>query len=67
MSSTIKDLRMKLGLTQEEFSDLYHFSLRTVQMWEQRRREPRGAAKILLDLIVRYPAKIARLIATGKG
>jgi putative transcriptional regulator len=40
--------RAKVGLSQASFSKLLGVSVRTLQEWEQGRREPTGAAQTLL-------------------
>lgn len=44
----IADIRGKAGLSQSEFAELLGVSVRTLQDWEQGRREPSGAARTLL-------------------
>jgi putative transcriptional regulator len=51
----VRDIRMKLGLSQSEFSVRYQISLRTLQQWEQGRREPEGAVLAYLRVIERNP------------
>ena len=48
----VKELRKKLGLTQKEFAQKYHLSIRVVRCWEQLEKEPSDAAKLLLFLIL---------------
>lgn len=36
----IKELRNRLGLTQNEFAERFGIPVRTVQQWEQGRQEP---------------------------
>lgn len=48
-------IRKKLQVTQAEFSKLFGFSLRTLQQWEQGRRQPHGPAKLLLKVIDHAP------------
>ena len=48
-------IRKKLGFSQSVFSALLGVSLRTLQEWEQMRREPRGPAQALLRVADRYP------------
>ena len=50
-----KRIRRKLGLSQSVFSALLGVSLRTLQEWEQMRREPRGPAQALLRVADRHP------------
>ena len=42
--------RAKVGLSQASFSKLLGVSVRTLQEWEQGRREPTGAAQTLLKV-----------------
>lgn len=44
-------IRKKYDLSQLEFSEMFGFSLRTLQQWEQGRRRPQGAARVLLKVI----------------
>ena len=48
--------RAKTRLTQAQFAILLGVSLRTLQEWEQGRREPSGSAKALL-LIASWPTR----------
>lgn len=49
----VRALRERLGLSQEEFARRYMLSPRTIQDWEQHRREPSDAARVLLFAISR--------------
>ena len=49
------DARAKVGISQAEFATLLGVSVRTLQDWEQGRREPSGAAKTLLRIAARSP------------
>lgn len=44
--------RLKLALSQGDFTGMLGVSVRTLQDWEQGRREPSGAAKALLKVTV---------------
>lgn len=50
-----KAIRESLGLSQSDFALLIGVSVRTIQNWEQHRREPEGAAKALLRVAARNP------------
>ena len=52
------DLRKKLGFTQAAFARRLNISVRTLNDWEQSRRQPSGPALTLLLLIVRHPEYI---------
>ena len=47
--------RAKTGLSQQDFANLLGVSARTLQDWEQGRREPTGAAKTLLRVAASHP------------
>lgn len=53
--------RSKVGLSQEEFARLLGVSPRTLQDWEQGRREPTGAAKTLLRVAYSHPEVLLKL------
>jgi putative transcriptional regulator len=59
--STPKEIRAKLHLSQAAFAGLMGVSLRTVQDWEQGRREPSGPAKSLLRIAEQYPEVFVQL------
>lgn len=50
-----REIRMRLNLSQAAFAGLMGVSLRTVQDWEQGRREPSGPAKSLLRIAEQHP------------
>ena len=49
------DARAKVGVSQSEFGAMFGVSVRTLQDWEQGRREPSGAARTLLRIAARTP------------
>ena len=51
----IKKIRAGYNLSQKEFATLLGISIATLRNWEQGRREPEGAAKILLQVAARHP------------
>ncbi len=57
------EARASVGLSQEEFAQLLGVSPRTLQDWEQGRREPTGAARTLLKVAVKHP-KVLRELQT---
>lgn len=52
--------RSATGLSQSQFARLLGVSVRTLQQWEQGRREPRGAARTLLALAAEHPATLRK-------
>jgi len=55
------EARASVGLSQQEFAALLGVSARTLQDWEQGRREPTGAAKTLLRVAVTHPDVLREL------
>jgi putative transcriptional regulator len=53
--SSAKDIRDKLKLSQSAFAELLGVSMRTLQGWEQGRREPQGPAVALLRIAEQHP------------
>ena len=53
--SHVARVRIKSGLSQAEFASVLGVSKRTLEQWEQGRREPSGAAKTLLRIAERHP------------
>lgn len=60
VSEAIHARRMS-GLSQSEFAHLIDVSPRTYQEWEQGRRNPTGAARVLLRLISHKPELIKEI------
>lgn len=55
--------REKSGLSQAEFAQLLGVSIRTIQDWEQGRREPNAAAKTLIKVAELHPSVLRRIAA----
>ena len=55
-------LRERLGLTQNQFSGMIGVSIKTLQNWEQGRREPEGPAKALLRVVEKEPQAVLRAL-----
>lgn len=59
--SPVAAARVSVGLTQRKFAELLGVSTRTLQDWEQERREPTGAARTLLRVAVKHPEVLREL------
>jgi len=54
-------IRSKLNLSQSAFAGLLGVSMRTLQDWEQGRREPQGPAVALLRIAEQHPEVFTKL------
>ena len=54
-------IRSKLKMSQSAFAGLLGVSMRTLQDWEQGRREPQGPAIALLRIAEQHPEVFAQL------
>ncbi|CAN5713329.1 NadS family protein [soil metagenome] len=50
-----REIRARMGLTQEEFAEVLCISVKTLRNWEQGRREPSGPAMRLLQIAAKHP------------
>ncbi|MBK7257412.1 MAG: helix-turn-helix domain-containing protein [Ignavibacteriae bacterium] len=55
-------IRQHLGLTQRQFASLLGISPSTLRNWEQGRRRPEGAARVLLCVAARYPHAVLETV-----
>ena len=55
VSSPVIEARRKTGLSQSQFAALMGVSVRTLQGWEQGRKQPSGAARTLLAIASTNP------------
>jgi putative transcriptional regulator len=60
--SDIVRVRGKLGLSQSKFAAILGISANTLQNWEQGRRTPTGAAKVLLKIAARHPEVLLEVV-----
>lgn len=54
-SPDAKAAREKMGLSQSDFAKLLQVSVKTLQNWEQHRRNPTGPAAALLKIVTQEP------------
>lgn len=58
----VRKARKRLGLSQDKFADAFGVSAATIRNWEQKRRTPQGAAKVLLNVIYTNPDAVLNAI-----
>jgi putative transcriptional regulator len=54
----VKKIRTGYKLSQNEFAALMGISVKTLRNWEQGRRSPEGAARVLLQVVAKHPEVI---------
>ena len=59
----IRALRKRLKLSRQKFADRFGLDARAVQDWEQGRRVPDRAARVLLTVIDRDPEAVVRVLS----
>jgi DNA-binding transcriptional regulator YiaG len=59
----VKAIREKLKITQEEFATYFGVSVRTIQEWEQHRRNPTTVARNFLKVIDKAPKAVLKALA----
>jgi putative transcriptional regulator len=63
--SEVRRLRENYGLSQDKFASLMGISVATLRNWEQGRRKPEGAARVLLMVAAKHP-KVLLDVASGQ-
>lgn len=58
----VAEARAKLNLPRAEFAKLLGVSPRTIENWEQNRRQPSGAAKVLIAIALHNPKAILNVM-----
>jgi putative transcriptional regulator len=59
-AADVAKIRQNLDLTQDEFADFMGVKVKTLQNWEQKRREPQGPARSLLRIAEKAPEAILK-------
>ena len=58
----VRKIREKSGLSQSQFARMLHVSAKTLQNWEQKRRQPNGPAIALLKVVESEPEMVLRTL-----
>jgi putative transcriptional regulator len=61
--SPVVRARLKSGLTQAQFAALLGVSKRTLEQWEQGRRQPSGAVRMLIKVAELHPEVLREIAA----
>jgi putative transcriptional regulator len=62
VSSLAIEARQRTGLSQSQFAALLGVSVRTLQGWEQGRKQPSGAARTLLTIARTNPQALLEVV-----
>ena len=62
-NSEVAKVRHSLGLTQQDFAGLLGIGLSTLRSWEQNKREPSGAARMLITIALKHPEVLQEAVA----
>ncbi len=61
----VRAIRTQFQLSQSEFASLLGISVKTLQNWEQGRRTPQGAARVLLQVAAQHPGAVWDVVEQG--
>lgn len=56
-------IRAELKLSRSKFAQVMGVSARTIEGWEQHRRQPTGAARVLLAIAKQHPQLVAEAVS----
>lgn len=60
---SVAAIRARLKLSQTEFASAFGISTATLRNWEQGRRQPSGAARVLLRIAAKHPKAVLEAVA----
>ena len=61
----VRAIRQQLGLSQPDFAKRFEFTTSSVREWEQGRRQPEAAARVLLLVIASHPEVVDEVLAAA--
>lgn len=62
----VRGIREQYGLSQNKFASLMGISVGTLRNWEQGRRKPEGAARVLLRVAAEHPEAVLDVVGKAK-
>ena len=54
----VKEVRAKVGMSQNEFASAFGISVSTLRHWERGDRSPHGPALVLLNVVAKEPQAV---------
>lgn len=61
----VKEIRIKLNLTQNMFAELMGVSIKTIEAWESGRNVPNGTAQRMMSILNDEPQIMQKVIITA--
>jgi putative transcriptional regulator len=62
----VRTIRQRLGLSQQQFAARFGFSVETIRNYEQGHCKPRGAARVLLQIMGYEPDAVTRALLRAR-
>ena len=59
----VKNVRAKMGMSQNEFASAFGISVSTLRHWERGDRVPHGPALVLLNVVEKEPKAVLKALA----
>ncbi len=58
----VKNIRAKVGMSQNEFASAFGISVSTLRHWERGDRTPHGPALVLLNVVAKEPKAVLKAL-----
>ena len=58
----VKNIRAKIGMSQNEFASAFGISVSTLRHWERGDRIPHGPALVLLNVVAKEPKAVLKAL-----
>jgi len=62
-SIDVKNIRAKVGMSQNEFASAFGISVSTLRHWERGDRTPQGPALVLLNVVAKEPKTVLKALS----
>ena len=59
----VKNIRVNMGMSQNEFASAFGISVSTLRHWERGDRVPHGPALVLLNVVKKEPQAVLKALA----
>lgn len=59
----VKNIRTKVGMSQNEFASAFGISVSTLRHWERGDRTPHGPALVLLTIVAKEPKAVLKALS----